>query len=434
MLSFRLTITASQRQALDRQLTSAQRLGDLRLVKFILTVFAVAHYQETQQAALVLQLSVAQVEAYVHKFLCYGVRGVAFKKPAGRRPKLTTEQQRELCRLIEAGPPACGFSGACWRSPMIQQLIKERFAVQYSVFYIAELLKHLGFTYQKAAFVSDHLDEVARQRFCRRVWPEMVRLARAKKALLLFGDEASFPQWGTLTYTWARRGTQPVVKTRLLKSLGFSYQKAAFVSDHLDEVARRRFSTRVWPDILRQAREKKALLLFGDEASFPQWGTLTYTWARRGTQPVVKTSGKRRGWKVFGLLDYFTGRFFHQGLEGRFTSASYTAFLARVLEQTSGHVMLIQDGARYHTSAETKRFCAAHAARLTVYQLPSYSPDYNPIEKLWKKIKQAETHLHYFPTFGALSAKVEQALLKFENAPREILALCSLPEELAWAA
>ena len=358
MLSFRLTITASQRQALDRKLTTAQQLGDLRLVKFILTIFAVVHYQETQQAALVLQLSVAQVEAYVHKFLCYGVRGVAFKRPAGRHPKLTTAQQRELSRLIEAGPPACGFSGACWRSPMIQQLIKDRFGVSYSVFYVAELLKNLGFSYQKAAFVSDHLDEVARQR-------------------------------------WRRR---------------------------------------VWPDILRQAREQKALLLFGDEVSFPQWGTLSYTWARRGQQPVVQTSGKRKGWKVFGLLDYFTGRFFHQGLEGRFNSASYTAFLARVLQQTTEHLILIQDGARYHTSADTKRFFAQHTQRLTVYQLPSYSPDYNPIEKLWKKLKQQETHLHYFPTFDALTEKVEQALCRFENAPQEILALCSLPEELALAA
>ena len=358
MLSFRLTITASQRQALDRKLTTAQQLGDLRLVKFILTIFAVVHYQETQQTALVLHLSVAQVEAYVHKFLCYGVRGVAFKKPSGRPPKLTSAQQRELCRLIEAGPSACGFSGACWRSPMIQQLIKDRFGVSYNVFYIAALLKNLG----------------------------------------------------------------------------FSYQKAAFVSDHLDEVARKRWQTRVWPDILRQAREQKALVLFGDEASFPQWGTLSYTWARRGQQPVVQTSGKRKGWKVFGLLDYFTGRFFHQGLEGRFNSASYTAFLARVLDETTQPLILIQDGARYHTSAETKRFFAQHTQRLTVYQLPSYSPDYNPIEKLWKKLKQQETHMHYFPTFDALTGKVEQALLRFENAPQEILALCSLPEELAVAA
>ncbi len=358
MLSFRLTITTAQRQELERKLKSAQQLGDLRLVKFILTIFAVVHYQQTTQAALVLHLSPAQVENYVHKFLCYGVRGVAFKKPSGRRPKLTHVQQQELCRLIEAGPAACGFSGACWRSPLVQELIKERFGVSYNVFYIAELLKNLGFT----------------------------------------------------------------------------YQKAAFVSDHLDEVARRRWRTQTWPEIVRLQREQQALLLFGDEASFPQWGTLTYTWARRGKQPVVKTSGCRKGYKVFGLIDYFTGRFFHQGHEGRFNSASYTAFLARVLEQTSQYLILIQDGARYHTSGETKRFFAQHAERLRVFQLPSYSPDYNPIEKLWKKLKQAETHLHYFANFDVLVNKVEQALLNFENGPQEILALCGLPEELAKAA
>ena len=42
---------------------------------------------------------------------------------------------------------------------MIQQLIYDRFGVLYNVFYIAQLLKNLGFSYQKAAFVSDHLDE-----------------------------------------------------------------------------------------------------------------------------------------------------------------------------------------------------------------------------------------------------------------------------------
>lgn len=269
MLNFRLTITTSQRQALDRKLSTAQRLGDRRLVKFMLTILAVAHYQDTEQAAVVLQLAVAQVEGYVHKFLCYGVRGVAFTKPAGRRPKLTPAQKQELSRLIEAGPEVCGFSGACWRSPMIQPLIKDRFGVVYNVFYIAELLKNLG----------------------------------------------------------------------------FSYQKAAFVSANLDEVARRRWRQHTWPQIRQLAREKKALLLFGDEASFPQWGTLPYTWARRGQQPVVKTSGKRKGYKVFGLLDYFTGRFFHQGHEGRFNSASSTTFLTRVLEQTTQQMILIQDGA-----------------------------------------------------------------------------------------
>ena len=222
---------------------------------------------------------------------------------------------------------------------------------------------------------------------------------------------------------------------QLLKNLGFSYQKAAFVSDHLNEQKRQEWRTETWPQILRLAQERKALLLFGDEASFPQWGTLTYTWARRGQQPKVKTSGKRKGYKVFGLIEYFTGRLFYQGQEGRLNSATYIAFLKRVLEQTTRPIILIQDGARYHTSTETKAaFFAQQTARLQVVQLPTYSPDYNPIEKLWKKIKQHDTHLHYFPTFEALTEKVEQALLKFTNTPEETLTLCGLPTELAQAA
>ena len=98
-----------------------------------------------------------------------------------------------------------GFTSACWRSPIIQQLIYERFGVFYNVFYLAQLLKHLGFSYQKAAFVSDHLNEAKRQEWCTTTWPQILTLAKAQHALLLFGDEASFPQWGTLSYTWAHR-------------------------------------------------------------------------------------------------------------------------------------------------------------------------------------------------------------------------------------
>ncbi len=74
MLRFRLTISTAQRQELERKLKTAQHLGDLRLVKWILALFAVAHDQSTEHAARVLDLSRAQVERYVYQFLCYGVR------------------------------------------------------------------------------------------------------------------------------------------------------------------------------------------------------------------------------------------------------------------------------------------------------------------------------------------------------------------------
>jgi len=161
----------------------------------------------------------------------------------------------------------------------------------------------------------------------------------------------------------------------------------------------------------------------------PPGGTLPYTWARRGQQPKGKTSGKRKGSQVFGLIASFTGRLVYPGQEGRLHAAASVAFLTRVLAQTPPPIVLIQDGARYHTSAETQACFARHAPRLQVVQLPTYAPDSNPMAKLWKKITQQETHLHSFPTFEALTAKVEPALLKFVNSPEEILGLCSLPAE-----
>jgi transposase len=358
MCCLRFTISASYRKDVERHLKTAQRLGHVRQVKYLLAILAVVDGQSCAQVALVLHVHEKTVATWVRLFCCYGLQGKPHRKPTGRPPKLTPTQKATLVTWIEEGPVKAGFSGACWRSPMIQQLIYDHFGVLYNVFYIAQLLKNLGFSYQKAVFVADHLDEQKRQ------------------------------EWRTTT----------------------------------------------WPQILHRAKERQALLLFGDEASFPQWGTLTYTWARRGQQPQVKTSGKRKGYKVFGLMEYFTGRLFYQGQEGRLNSATYIAFLKGVLAQTAHPIIVIQDGARYHTSAETTAFFTQHAARLQVFQLPTYSPDYNPIEKLWKKIKQHDTHLHYFPTFEALTAKVEQALLKFANVPEEILTLCSLPTELAQAA
>ena len=209
----------------------------------------------------------------------------------------------------------------------------------------------------------------------------------------------------------------------LLHNLGFSYQKARFVSDHLNEAKRLEWRRTKWPKIFHHARQRKALLLFGDEASFAQWGSLSSTWAPTGEQPAVPTSGKRKGYKVFGLIDYFSGRFFYKGQEGRLNSESSVAFLRDVLSQTRRHVVVIQDGARSHTSQATQDFCKAHAARLTIEPLPSYSPDFNPIEHLWKKVKKEATYLKYFPDFSQLQAEVDRALLHCAQTPSEITVL-----------
>jgi transposase len=88
------------------------------------------------------------------------------------------------------------------------------------------------------------------------------------------------------------------------------------------------------------------------------------------------------------------------------------------LAATEQPLMVIQEGARYHTAKETLSFVAEQGARLSVFQLPSYSPDYNPIEHLWRNVKREKTHNRYFPTFEALTEAVERGLGSFQrNAP-----------------
>jgi len=166
--------------------------------------------------------------------------------------------------------------------------------------------------------------------------------------------------------------------------------------------------------------------LFEYEASFAQWGSLSYTWARRGRQPEVPARGKRKGSKVFGAIEYFSGRLFYQGIESRLNSESSQAFLQMILEQTTAHLFLIHDGARYHTSQATQQFLQRHRERITVYPLPSYSPDYNPIEYLWKNAKKRATHNQYLKEFAALTVSVDKALAYFATHPETVSGLFGL--------
>ena len=171
------------------------------------------------------------------------------------------EAKKRLVELIEAGPLVVGFETACWTAVLLRVLIWREFGVLYNRQYVCTLLHNLGFSFQKARFVSDHLDAV---------------------------------------------------------------QRLAWLQDK-------------WPGLFRAAKRCKGLILFEDEASFAQWGSLSYTWAKRGHQPEVPTSGKRKGYKVFGAIEYFSGRLFSQGMEGRFNSESYQAFLEMIMAQTTAN-------------------------------------------------------------------------------------------------
>ena len=344
----RIQLSRTTVKELHSRLQHAYQRDDVRLVRRITVLLdLLGHQVSVEVLSARWRLSPSCLYHWRQAFLLWGMDSLVYRHGGGRPEKLTPTQRKRLVALIEAGPLVVGWETACWHAVLIRVLIWREFGVLYNRHYVCTLLHNLGFSFQKARFVSDHLD--------------------AAKRLAWLQDQ--------------------------------------------------------WPTIFRAAKRCKGLILFEDEASFAQWGSLSYTWARRGHQPEVPTSGKRKGYKVFGAIEYFSGRLFSQGIEGRFNSESYQAFLQMIMAQTTEHLFLIHDGARYHTSASTTAFLAAHKARLTEYPLPSYSPDYNPIEYLWKKTKQRATHNKYFKEFAELTVSVEKALAYFATHPDTVLGL-----------
>src|SRR3989440_1702030 len=309
----RIQLSRATVKELHSRLQHAYQRDAVRLVRRITVLLdLLAHQVPVDVLSERWGLSPSCLYHWRQAFLLRGMDSLAYHHSGGRRPKLTSRQKKRLVELLEAGPLVVGCETACWSSVLIRVLIWREFGVLYNCQYVCTLLHNLGFSFQKARFVSDHLD--------------------AAKRVVWLQDK--------------------------------------------------------WPAIVRAAKRCKGLILFEDEANFAQWGSLSYTWARRGQQPEVPTSGKRKGYKVFGAIEYFSGRLFYQGIEGRFNSENYQTFLQMILDHTTEHLFLIHDGARYHTSASTQAFLAAHSERITAEPLPSYSPDDNPIEYLWKKTKK----------------------------------------------
>lgn len=53
--------------------------------------------------------------------------------------------------------------------------------------------------------------------------------------------------------------------------------------------------------------------------------------------------------------------------------------------------------------------------------LPTFSPDFNPIEKLWRNVKADATHLKYFKTFEDLRASVVQTFKEYMEDAKKVV-------------
>lgn len=414
-------VTLKWSKAITRQLEQiriqACELNNVQLYRLVQGLLWLGEGRSVSEVSQLLGMSVKSVYNWLHRFLVSGCEGLwrYHYRGRGRPSKLTPRQKRRLYEVVKAGPSQAGFSSGVWNTVMIGEWIWRRFGVRYNLRYLSSLLRELGLSYQKARFISSHSGdpdhEQARQVWREKTWPRLVKQAKATGAVILFVDEVSFAMWGSLSYTWGVRGQQVEVKTKGNRK-GLKMFGAIGVQDgrlYYREARAYRINAAALKRLSAQGASEEVVSRLA-----PLKGT-DYPCQSELMPVLIERLGQTRTQRYQKRILAATV------VNGKFNAQSYREFLQQLLDEIDSPIIVVQDSVSYHVCNVIEDFAQAHAARLTIKLLPTFSPDFNPIEKLWKNTKKEATHLKYFDTFEQLRQSVLDAFHQYIREPSKVL-------------
>lgn len=129
-------------------------------------VYQVALGQPSRKLEELYQTSFKQITNWVHRFEQEGIEGLKDKPGRGRKPSLSTDQTRALSNLLlTASPVDHGYNSETWTGPMLIDWLKASSGVEFKKAQIYNIIKKLGFSYQKAKGFYPEKDEKAQQDF-----------------------------------------------------------------------------------------------------------------------------------------------------------------------------------------------------------------------------------------------------------------------------
>jgi transposase len=136
--------------------------------------------------------------------------------------------------------------------------------------------------------------------------------------------------------------------------------------------------------------EPETVCLLEDETKFRTLPPLRRMWMKKGQQAHVPTPEQNDKFYSYGALDFESGDWIDT-FSDKANSDATIAYLKDLLAAYPGQpILLIWDQARYHTSKKVRQWIDQQP-RLTVLLLPKYSPELNPVEQIWRVVKQQIT-------------------------------------------
>jgi len=167
-----------------------------------------------------------------------------------------------------------------------------------------------------------------------------------------------------------------------------------------------------------------------DEVHFQQHGSRCRMWVPpEDTDPVLLHHPTRKSVGYFGAVRLRDGKCVFQRESGRFNALTFHEFLKRLHRASSRSgrcVVVLTDNARYHHARLHKEWRRQRADRFTLDFLPPYSPDLNPIERLWKLTRRSCLHNRYFPSLDDVITSVESQFKKWSCGNETVRRLCTI--------
>lgn len=136
---------------------------------------------------------------------------------------------------------------------------------------------------------------------------------------------------------------------------------------------------------IQQDRPDKMIeVWFQDEARFGQQGTLTKVWAPKGSRPTAVKQTEYEWVYLFAAVNPMTGD--SSAMLAPTVNTDYMNEHLRFIGKQAGkdkHVVLVLDQAGWHVAKALKV-----PDNITLLHLPPYSPELNPIERLWAYLEE----------------------------------------------
>jgi len=197
--------------------------------------------------------------------------------------------------------------------------------------------------------------------------------------------------------------------TDLLHRLKFTYKKSKLVPAKADKEKQEQFLNQL--EELRANKGKNDPVLYMDGVH-PQHNTmLAYGWIKKGQDNIIKSNTGRQRININGALDAETHAVITREDE-RINAQSTIALLEQVeaAYPLAASIYVICDNARYYRSKLVGQFL--ETSKIQLVFLPSYSPNLNLIERLWKFMKKKVLYNKYYEKFDVFK---KTALGFFEN-------------------